>query len=214
VSAPATARALEPRNSTEEAILDAARRAISEEGFERMTVDGVARRAYVSRTAFYFYFENKRALVDRLIQRTFSEIYASAAPYLEGSGEPRREIYTALARVVGTVNRNADLLLLAARLHGEEDRLPPEWEPYIRRLVVAAERRIRRDQERGAAPADVSPRIAAQALSAMVERHITIQVVRGGGSATESIRVLAELWWRAVYSWPAGRGADGGAPSA
>jgi hypothetical protein len=47
---------------------------------------------------------------------------------------------------------------------------------------------------------------------AMVERHITVEVVRGGGSATESIRVLAELWWRAVYAFP-GSGSSG-APSA
>jgi hypothetical protein len=32
-----------------------------------------------------------------------------------------------------------------------------------------------------------------------------MEVVRGGGDANESIRVLAELWWRAVYSRPAER---------
>ena len=77
--------------------------------------------------------------------------------------------------------------------------------------MVAVERRIRRDQERGVAPDDISPRIAAQALCAMVERHITIEVLREGNVVTESIRVLAELWWRAVYSPPPGAG---GAPSA
>jgi hypothetical protein len=101
--------------------------------------------------------------------------------------------------VVSVVNRDATLLLVAAHLSGREDALPEEWAPYIRRMVVAAARRIRRDQQRGIAPADISPRIAAQALCAMVERHITVDVVRGGGDANESIRVLAELWWRAVY---------------
>lgn len=201
--------ALDPRNATEEAILESARDAIREDGYDRVTIDGIAKRAYVSRTSVYFYFTNKRAVVDRLIQRAFSDIYSAGEPYLGGAGEPRAELRTAIARVVSVVNRNADLLLLAAKLYGEEDRLPPEWEPYIRRLVVAAEHRIRRDQERGIAPADISARISAQALTAMVERHITVEVMRGRGSVTESISVLAELWWRAVYSFPAG-----GAPSA
>lgn len=212
-----TAPALASRNATEAAILEAARGAIAEDGYDRVTIDGIAKRAFVSRTSVYFYFPNKRAVVDRLIQRTFSDMYAAGAPYLRGEGDPRAELHAAIARVVVVVNRNADMLVLAAKLYGEEDHLPPEWEPYIRRLVVAAERRIRRDQERGAAPADISPRVSAQALTAMVERHITVEVVRGRGSATESIRVLAELWWRAVYSWPDAATAppsDSGAPSA
>ena len=202
-----TPTALKSRNATEEAILAAARQALAHDGYERVTIDGIAKRAFVSRTSVYFYFTNKRAVVDRLIQRAFSDIYSAAAPYLGGEGDPRAELRSALGRVVSVVNGNADLLLLAARLYGQEDHLPPEWEPYIRRLVVAAERRIRRDQERGVAPADISPRISAQALMAMVERHISVEVVRGGGSATESIRVLAELWWRAVYSFPGSNGA-------
>jgi hypothetical protein len=34
----------------------------------------------------------------------------------------------------------------------------------------------------------------------MVENHIVRELVLGHGDATESIRVLAELWYRAVYS--------------
>ena len=101
--------------------------------------------------------------------------------------------------MVSCVNAHGPVLLLAAHLSGREDRLPTEWEPYIRRFIVSAERRIRRDQERGIAPDDVSPRISAQALCAMVERHITIEVIGGGVDVTETIRVLAELWYRAVY---------------
>jgi AcrR family transcriptional regulator len=194
--------ALAPRNPTEDAILAAARQALAEERYERLTMDGIARRAFLSRTSVYFYFPNKRAVIDRLIQQTFAEMYAAGAPYLEGQGEPRLELRLALARVVTLVNANATILLLAAHLSGREDRLPPEWEPYTRRFIVGAERRIRRDQERGIAPDDIDARISAQALCAMVERHISMEIMRGGGDVTESIRVLAELWWRAVYSRP------------
>ena len=200
--AAAAVEALQPRNATEDAILAAARAALAEEPYERLTIDGIARRAFVSRTTVYFYFPNKRAVMDRLIQQVFARMYAAGAPYLEGRGEPRLELRLALARVVTVVNDNATILLLAAHLSGREDRLPPEWEPYIRRFIVGAERRIRRDQERGIAPDDIDARISAQALCAMVERHITMEIVRKGGDATESIRVLAELWWRAVYSHP------------
>ncbi|MBA2638156.1 MAG: TetR/AcrR family transcriptional regulator [Solirubrobacterales bacterium] len=192
-----------PRNPTEDAILAAAREGLTEGSFDDLTMDGIARRAFVSRTTVYFYFPNKRAVVDRLIQGAFAEMYAGAAPYLEGQGEPRLELRLALGRVVAVVNRNAPVLLLAAHLSGREDRLPVEWEPYLRRFIGSAARRIRRDQERGVAPADIPAKDAAQALCAMVERHVTVEVIKGGGDANESIRVLSELWWRGVYSRPA-----------
>ena len=190
------------RNATEAAILAAAREAIDEETYDRVTVDGIARRAFVSRTAVYFYFTNKRAVVDRLIQQSFSDMYEAARVYLEGSGDPRRELHLGLGRVVAVVNRDATILLLAGMLSGAEDRLPPEWAPYIERLVVAAGARIARDQRRGLAPDDIPALLSAQALSAMVERHLTLEVIKGRREASAHVRALAELWWRAVYSWP------------
>ena len=198
----AAARKLRPRNATEDAILAAAREAVREDGYGKLTIDGIARRAFTSRTNVYFYFANKRAVVDRLVQQTFAEMLVAGAPYLEGSGNPRHELRQAIGRVVLVVNRNADILLLVGHLSGMEDRLPAGWEPYIRRFVTAAEARIRRDQERGVAPADIPPAVAAQALCSMVERHVTIEVVRRGASVTESVKVLSELWYRAVYLAP------------
>lgn len=80
--------------------------------------------------------------------------------------------------------------------------MPPEWAPYILRFANATAKRIARDQQRGIAPLDIPPRLSAMALLAMVESHITREIIVGGGDVNESIRVLAELWWRAVYSHP------------
>jgi AcrR family transcriptional regulator len=193
---------LQPRNETEAAILDAARGVIAEGGYDRMTMNGLAQRAYVSRTNVYFYFANKRAVIDRLVQQAFAEMLVAGAPYLEGSGDPRRELRVALSRVMAVVNKNGHVLLLAGRLSGAEDGLPRQWEPYVRRLVRAAERRIRADQMRSHAPTDIDPAISARALCAMVERHITTEVIKGQQSMTESVRTLAELWYRAVYLFP------------
>ena len=50
--------------------------------------------------------------------------------------------------------------------------------------------------------------VAAQALCAMVERHLTIEVIRNGRDMHEAVRQLTELWFRAVY---AGGGTASGA---
>src|SRR3954468_24118860 len=83
------ARKLRPRNATEDAILAAAREALVEDGYEKLTMDGIARRAFTSRTNVYFYFANKRAVVDRLVQQTFADMLVAGAPYLDGARDPR-----------------------------------------------------------------------------------------------------------------------------
>jgi AcrR family transcriptional regulator len=187
------------RNPTEEAILEAAREALLDEGFDRLTMETIARRAFVSRTAVYFYFSNKRAVVDRLIQTAFADMYQAASAYLESDGDPRVELRVALEQTVDVVNREQDVLLLAASLSGRGDQMPPEWASYILRFVNGAAARIARDQAAGLAPDDIPPRVCAQALLSMVERHIVRELILGRGNADESIRVVAELWWRAVY---------------
>src|SRR3954451_21744078 len=106
----AAARKLRPRNATEDAILAAAHEALNEDGYEKLTMDGIARRAFTSRTNVYFYFANRRAVVERFVQQTFAEMLVAAEPYLDGEGrDPRRELRQALGRVVLAVNRNADI---------------------------------------------------------------------------------------------------------
>ncbi len=143
------------RNPTEDAILDAARAALLEDGFDKLKMETIAKRAFVSRTAVYFYFSNKRAVVDRLIQTAFADMYQAASVYLEGDGDPRVELHEALQQTVDVVNREQDVLLLAASLSGSDGQLPPEWASYILRFVNGAAARIARDQAAGLAPDDI-----------------------------------------------------------
>jgi len=202
-----SAGALQSRNATEDAILEAARELLGEGTQDQVTIDTIARRAFVSRTTVYFYFENKRAVMDRLIQQAFADMDDAASPYFEGSGDPRMELALGLARFVGVVNRNGPILMLAAHLYGEDEHMPSQWEPYVNRFIAGAEARIARDQLRRLAPGDIPARVAAQALCAMVERHLTIEVIRNGRDMREAVRQLTELWFRAVY-------AGGAAPAA
>ena len=157
----------------------------------------------MSRTAVYFYFPNKRAVVDRLIQHAFSEMYVAASPYLDGDGDPRKELRAGLARVVAVVNRHARVLLLAAQLSGHRgEHLPDEWAPFITRFAERAEARIARDQERGIAPADIPARDLGPGAARDGREPHRPRARPRPRRRDESIRVLAELWWRAVYSRP------------
>jgi AcrR family transcriptional regulator len=59
------------RTDTETAILEAARDLLADGGMDALSMRAVAARVGVSATAIYNYFENKRALVDRVISLGF-----------------------------------------------------------------------------------------------------------------------------------------------
>ncbi len=66
---------------TEARILDAARDLLAEGGIEALSMRAVASRVALSATALYHYFDNKEALVDRVVQHGFkrSEEYLRRA---------------------------------------------------------------------------------------------------------------------------------------
>jgi AcrR family transcriptional regulator len=66
---------------TETAILEAARDLLAEGGLEALSMRGVAARVGVSATAIYNYFENKQALVKRVVSQGFERFTG----YLRGA---------------------------------------------------------------------------------------------------------------------------------
>lgn len=76
----------------EVAILEAARDLIADGGFEALSMRAVAERVGVSATALYHYFQNKQALVDRVVRSAFERFAASleAAARREPAGSLER----------------------------------------------------------------------------------------------------------------------------
>ena len=60
-------------------ILDAAITCISEQGWNRTTIDSVGAAAGLSKGALYVHFANKRALLVGLLERNIEEIEANAS---------------------------------------------------------------------------------------------------------------------------------------
>jgi AcrR family transcriptional regulator len=80
----------------EQAALDAARDLLASGGLEGLSMRSVAERVGVSATALYRYFENKEALIGRVVQRGFRQfgdyLQAAADQYPRGSMERVRAL--------------------------------------------------------------------------------------------------------------------------
>ena len=75
-------------DATRAALLDAAQETFVEEGFQQASVEAIARRARVTRGAFYHHFDDKQALFEALVIALQADAADRVAKEAAGVGEP------------------------------------------------------------------------------------------------------------------------------
>lgn len=73
------------------ALLEALDLQLQESSLDSITIADISRRAGVTRSAFYFYFENKAEATAALMEQMYDESIAAAA-FLDGDGEPAERV--------------------------------------------------------------------------------------------------------------------------
>jgi AcrR family transcriptional regulator len=81
-----------PSTELRRAILDQARRALVEGGFNGLSLRPIARAVGCTATSIYLYFHNKDALIHALIDEGMEMLHAALAKAVEGVEEPRERL--------------------------------------------------------------------------------------------------------------------------
>ncbi len=190
-----------------DALLDAARTEFARRGLERARVEDIARRAGISKGAFYLHFQSK--------EEAFREILQRFAGIIEEQTNKRREAELAFQREVGLPGRGATREQVFALDCGlDTELLEVLWrnrlimaaldraagDPYI--AIVAGFRRRLREM--------VGSRIALKQqegwLRADVDREVIVDVVLGSyeGYARRMLQIRAKpdlaAWARAFLT--------------
>jgi AcrR family transcriptional regulator len=140
-----------------------------------LNVERIATAAGISRTAFYFYFRDKRDLLMRLAGDVTELLYAQADIWFSGEGDdPEREIREALTRIAELYREHGVLIRAIVEVSTYEEDIATFWRGLLQRFVDATSRRIERE---GTLPAGTST-ATAFALTWMVERTYYQQLVQ------------------------------------
>ncbi len=122
------------------AILEAARAAFLAGGYERTTLEAVAKAAGVSTGTLFKHFPTKAALFGAIVERAF-ENEPGAAPAMPATGDPRRGLsaigrdYARLLRAAGTVPLFRVVIAEAVRFPELGETLYARGKaPYLERL--------------------------------------------------------------------------------
>lgn len=172
------------------------------DSYADLNVERIARRAGISRTAFYFYFRDKRELLERLTVTVADELYAAADVWWSGTGMREEALRRSIADVSALFAQHGPLLRAIVEVGTYERDVAEHWRGLIGRFVDATERRIVAEQAAGNAPPfPAGP--TAFALVWGVERALYQQHAQGEVfDPTALVEAVSAMWLRAIYGRP------------
>jgi AcrR family transcriptional regulator len=165
-----------------------------------LNIERIATRAGISRTAFYFYFRDKRDLLTRLTADVAELLYQQAEIWFSGEGDdPEAEIREALTNIAALYDEHGVLLQAIVEVSTYDDEVAQAWHGLLGRFVDATRVRIEAERAAGRAVAD-HPQATAFALCWMAEHTMYQHSVQGQPFATdEMVEALVGIWLRSVY---------------
>jgi TetR/AcrR family transcriptional regulator, ethionamide resistance regulator len=189
------------RAAVQAAVLAATEGLLSEGArYADLNVERITARAGISRTAFYFYFRDKRDLLMRLTEDVNEQLFQQADIWFSGAGEPEQEVRRALTNIAALWDAHGVLLRAIVEVAASDEEVAAFWRGTLGRFVDATRRRIKAEQAAGSgAPGD--PEAIAFALCWMTERTLYQQLAAERPLAPAPlVDALARIWLRAVYA--------------
>jgi AcrR family transcriptional regulator len=180
------------REQTEAAFLSAASELLADgHPFAELTVSRLAERARRPRTAFYAHFEDRRALLMRLIEPIRADAQAAVAPFTSGEGDVRDAV-TQLLAVMRAHQQVLNAVIEAAAYDRAVGQL---WNGLIEQFAQANQARL---ELAGVPSAHAGP--TARVLTWMTERACTQHLRQDPPTLgdAELIDALADTWDRAL----------------
>jgi len=161
-------------------------------------IERLAQRTGISRTAFYFYFRDKREVLERLTSSVATELFVAAETWL-GASTGRDGLRAALCGLTDVFAKHAAILRAVVEVTGYEREVARYWYGVIQRFIDATAAQIAAEQTAGRAPG-YDPAATAFALVWGVERTLFQQVARDTAFEHDDVvEALTGIWLRAIY---------------
>ncbi|MCW3010456.1 MAG: hypothetical protein JWO90_860, partial [Solirubrobacterales bacterium] len=135
------------------ALLAALEELLRERPLAAVGVSEVSAKAGLTRSAFYFYFPGKEAAVTELLHGVFEEMLGGARTWMNGEGDPRDGLGTALEGTVRLWREHRHLILAMLDARDGDPAVRALWDWWIERFVPPLGSAVEGVRAGGGAPA-------------------------------------------------------------
>jgi AcrR family transcriptional regulator len=186
-----------------EAILTALDRWLQDCDLDAINVAEIAREAGVTRSAFYFYFENKAAAVAALMEQMVDESLMVNDIFTAATSAPQDRIQTMLDGLFAMWDRHRHLFKAMLEARGTGGSIHDIWDGARASFVDSVAATIRTDRAAGRAPDGLDAAVLAAILLEVNDRMLE-RLTLGGELTRAQLRDgAAAIWLSTVYgiSW-------------
>jgi TetR/AcrR family transcriptional regulator, ethionamide resistance regulator len=193
--------ATEKRRAVEADVLQATEALLGEgASYANLSVERITTRAGISRTAFYFYFADKRELLMRLASNVADQLYREADTWWSGNGDGPAEVAMALDRIAALYRAHGPLVCALVEVSTYDEQVGVFWRGLVGRFVSASAERLRAERAAHRTDPALDPAATAFALVWMTERSFHQMLVQDDPIAPdELVAALVRIWSCAVY---------------
>lgn len=180
------------------ALLESLDHYLQDSSLESINIADISRRAGVTRSAFYFYFENKAVAVAALAEEMYDEAFA-ATEILVGEGPPGIRIEATIRGLFEAWDRHQHLFRAMLEARATNSSVRDMWEADRQSFVPAVAGMIEAEREAGRAP--VGPDAVALATVLLELNDRTLERLSLGGPLSRELQVEAvvTIWLRTIY---------------
>ncbi|WP_448444987.1 TetR/AcrR family transcriptional regulator [Mycolicibacterium sp. XJ775] len=187
----------------EQAILEGAYDMLRTVPLRNISIDDLTKRAGLSRSSFYFYFESKWQLLSALLSRVTADVFQASQLIFERPAgmPPEAAIEHAVNEVIQVWEQHGHVLREVGDAAAAEPDLQKQWDTILGRFIDAAAAGIERDRETGVAIAGPPARSLAAALMWMGERNLALMSLRSDNAIPlgDMAETVTTIWLRTVY---------------
>jgi TetR/AcrR family transcriptional regulator, ethionamide resistance regulator len=181
------------------ALLEALDDALHDHSLESINVADISSRAGVSRSAFYFYFENKAYAVAALMAEMYDEAFAATNVLVGQEGTTRWRIEQSITGLFDALERHVHVYRAMLEARGTNQSVRELWESDRESFVEPVAGMIRAERAAGRAPDGVDATALASVLLEVNDRALERLAVGSRIPRAQHVEALVQVWLGSIY---------------
>jgi TetR/AcrR family transcriptional regulator, ethionamide resistance regulator len=185
-----------------DAILDALENSLQQTSFDDVNIAEVAQSAGVTRSAFYFYFENKAAAVAALMERMVDDTFFVNDVFTHTSmtdPPPQVRIHIMIDGLFDTWERHRHMFRAMLEARGHSATVREFWDEARLSFVDSVAAMIHVERAAGVAPDGIDATVLATVLLEVNDRLLERLTYGGSISRAQLAQGAAAVWLGTIY---------------
>ena len=159
-----------PKEQRIDTIVESARKVFCACGFEKGSIEDIAKEAGIAEGTIYRYFDSKQGLLNEVLRRHYSALFEDiqqTLPSIEGSGNRIRYL---IRRTLVTISEDRSMCGLRALYASQSDnKLPALSHDQNRRMAILMANEVKAGMKDGTFRSDTSPSLVCYMIGGALE---------------------------------------------